>query len=445
MPKPATAMLLIYFSIILLFDLSRLLKFDKIITMTKKIFIIYSLIIISGGLFLTNIFISKAANSISNEIEDIQNQIKIKENEITKLGEEQKIYEQKIEQIRKEAKTLKNEISFLDNQIAKIQLEIKKQEKEIEYLELSIKNIQFRILEKEKQIESQKEQIKRIIQLIDKEDKKDYLSLFALNSSLSSLVDRIYYLRTLEKNLLHSLNQYEIIKSALEEQKLAKREKVNQIESAKIEIETQKAKLASNKQVQSYLLDQSRGAEWKFQSLLANAIEEERAREKEIQELERTVKEKLASLEKEKESNDMEEGNEIVFSWPVPKERITCLFHDSDYPYRYLLGEHSGIDIRAAQGTTVRAAASGYVAQAKYGGMGYSYIMIVHNETFSTLYGHLSQISVVQNEYIKRGEVIGKSGGMPGTPGAGNFSTGPHLHFEVRMDGLPVNPLDYLL
>lgn len=445
MPNLATAMLLTYISIILLFDLSRLLKFDKIITMTKKIFIIYSLIIISGGLFLTNISISKAANSIPNEIEDIQNQIKIKENEITKLGEEQKIYEEKIEQIRKEAKTLKNEISFLDNQIAKIQLEIKKQEKEIEYLELSIKNIQFRILEKEKQIESQKEQIKRIIQLIDKEDKKDYLSVFALNSSLSSLVDRIYYLRTLEKNLLHSLNQYEIIKSALEEQKLAKREKVNQIESAKIEIETQKAKLASNKQVQSYLLDQSRGAEWKFQSLLANAIEEERAREKEIQELEKIVKEKLASLEKEKELNEMEEEGEIVFSWPVPKEAITCLFHDPDYPYRYLLGEHSGIDIRAAQGTTVRATASGYVAQAKYGGMGYSYIMIVHNETFSTLYGHLSQISVVQNEYIKRGEVIGKSGGMPGTPGAGNFSTGPHLHFEVRMNGLPVNPLDYLL
>ena len=109
------------------------------------------------------------------------------------------------------------------------------------------------------------------------------------------------------------------------------------------------------------------------------------------------------------------------------------------------IGEHSGIDIRAAQGTTLRAAAAGYVARVKYdGSTNYAYIMIIHADGFSTVYGHVSAVSVSQDDYVSSGQVIGKTGGTPRTAGAGAFSTGPHLHFEVRKDGIPVNPLDYL-
>jgi murein DD-endopeptidase MepM/ murein hydrolase activator NlpD len=98
---------------------------------------------------------------------------------------------------------------------------------------------------------------------------------------------------------------------------------------------------------------------------------------------------------------------------------------------------HNGLDLYAPLGTPVIAADSGQVIKAEYdGGYGYS-ILIYHGGGVATFYAHLSGFNVGTGQYVERGQIIGYVGST-------GYSTGNHLHFEVRIDGQPQNPGNYL-
>jgi len=380
----------------------------------------------------------------SKEIEDMQKQIEEQQQGLKELDDQKQVYQEKIEIKRDEAVTLKNQIYLLSNQILERGSEIQEKEQEVAKTNLSIKNIQLRVLQKKQEIQGLKQDLTGFLQTIDQYDQKNYLEIILLNDSISNILSHLRYLNTVQSELSHSLQRIDLIKEGLEIQEKDLRLQLQVSLELESELKNKKAKLASEQQARQTILEETQGAEWKFQALLAEVVKEKQEIENEIVQLESDVRRKIAR-EKEQHAELMEKEGIIIFSWPVPLEGITCEFHAPDYPYRHWIGEHSGIDLRAAQGTAIRAPASGYVARAKHAGLGYSYIMIIHNESFSTVYGHVSEIFVEEDEYIKRGTIIGRTGGLPGTSGAGRFSTGPHLHFEVRLDGIPINPKDYLL
>jgi len=123
------------------------------------------------------------------------------------------------------------------------------------------------------------------------------------------------------------------------------------------------------------------------------------------------------------------------FIRPVPGA-ITSGFGYRYHPILHITRLHAGIDFHAPTGTPVHAAASGVVAASQYmRGYG-NVVMIAHGSDLSTVYGHLSRRMVGTGEHVSQGQVIGLSG-------ATGLATGPHLHFEIRVHGHPVNPLGH--
>ncbi len=133
----------------------------------------------------------------------------------------------------------------------------------------------------------------------------------------------------------------------------------------------------------------------------------------------------------------------ITIRWPVePTYGISAIFQDPEYK-RYFGMEHNAIDIPAIQSTAVTVAEDGVVEEVVDNGLGYNFITVRH-AGYVTLYGHLSELHVEKGQQVLRGDPIGLSGGMPGTAGAGNLSTGPHLHFELITGAGHINPLKHL-
>lgn len=143
-------------------------------------------------------------------------------------------------------------------------------------------------------------------------------------------------------------------------------------------------------------------------------------------------------------SQEASGGEEPEFAWPVePELGISAYFADKGYEKRFGMS-HRAIDIPADQGTIVAAAADGTVAKISDNGMGFNSIILRHAGGYATLYGHVSEFLVSEGETVRRGDPIARSGGMPGTKGAGHMTTGAHLHLEFFKDGAHVDPMPLL-
>ena len=128
--------------------------------------------------------------------------------------------------------------------------------------------------------------------------------------------------------------------------------------------------------------------------------------------------------------------NIVPSMWPV-NGRLLSRFGERQDPFSGEGSMHTGVDISAPTGTQVHVAADGIVSHAEFMG-GYGRLVVVeHGNGMRTYYAHLSRFDVVPGQEVRRGEVIALSG-------ASGKVTSPHLHFEVRLGGSPVNPSPYL-
>lgn len=400
---------------------------------------IISFLIVPGFVFGEVEYQIDNSYTVNKQIKDLNDEISGRKNKIQKMQEMQKEYADKIEQKQNEKASLNNQLDILENRVAKIELDIELVETDIERVKLEIQKTDLEIEEKNQAIEKEKKHIKDVLSLIYKRDNVSELEVILLNDSLSDFLSQVKYLEDINENIEESLEGLKKLKRQMEKERITLESQNKDLKELKEELNQQIKKLDNEKNTKIYVIDQVNRSEKEYQRLLDQAKSEQEEAAAEIVSMEKLVRAKIAELEGKKL-----EFNDKGFIWPVTKNVVTAYFHDPEYPFRYIF-EHPGVDIRAAHGSSLKAAASGYVARTVRGIDGsYGYIMIVHGDGLSTVYGHVSDIYVKEDDYVVQGQSIGKTGGLPGTAGAGRLTTGPHLHFEIRLNGIPVDPLGYL-
>jgi murein DD-endopeptidase MepM/ murein hydrolase activator NlpD len=258
--------------------------------------------------------------------------------------------------------------------------------------------------------------------------------LFSNTASPSEVLFQDYLLQKIQRQLLDQMGmvsnqQYQL--DLLRAELTAIRDQLNLYRER---LGQSAAVLAQQSQFQQQLLADKRDEQRFFQNELEAAIEEQKIIARRIQELAGGIPYRTY------ENFPVE-----TLQWPVtPALGVSADFHDEGYHSRFGI-EHNAIDIPTDQLTPVRAPLSGQVVKVHDGGAtGYSYLQLAHRDGLSTVYGHVYSMKVQEGQVVQQGEVIALSGGAIGTHGAGRLTTGPHLHFEVLLNGKYVDPLEYL-
>jgi murein DD-endopeptidase MepM/ murein hydrolase activator NlpD len=371
----------------------------------------------------------EALNAVSEEISE-------KKAHIDQINRKIDQYQEAIEAKQAESATLRGEMELLGNRVAKSELEIEATREQMAATDQELAIVEQQIVRVQADQSRQRDIMKRIILELHISDEQTLIEMLFAHETFSDMFDQLAYLEMVHTDLQGALEDAKRVEASL----IALRAKEEAARASQVALEGELkkivARLREEQAAQEVLLAATKSSEAQFSALLYELREEQQF-----------ITQQIAALQADLEKRLYEQdalGDGSVLTWPVtPRRGVSATFHDPTYPYRHLF-EHSGLDIPVDVGTPVLSAAPGYVAWTREGRLYGYYVMVIHTDGIATLYAHLSKILVESEQFVTRGQAVGLSGGRPGLPGAG-LSTGPHLHFEVRLNGIPTDPLGYLV
>lgn len=401
-------------------------------------------------------------NEINNRYQTYLNA----ESSLTDLAKE------KLKPIEAKVNTLREQVAALDENIRRANLNLSAVQQQIKGIQLQMQDLQELSEIREVELSQSRALLDEFVRLAYQETVRytdwetgeiSTLKFLLRNQSLSATEIQQAYLSVLQNlsaSLVDDLSDKQIEYDKANSDLLMKRGQLVLIQQELIDKSNELKEMQEAKQ---RLLAETSGEERAYQKLVEQSRRQQAEALLEIAELQNqlgVVDNKLNSLKGELGESVFKDllkeqsvaglsgvtfpGRIPRLIWPAnPSRGITAYFHDASYLATFGM-VHQAIDLRLGQGSRVTSAAPGIIYKAKNNGYGYNYIMVAHPSGLATVYGHISKILVKEGQTVKAGDVIGLSGGNPGTLGAGYMTTGPHLHFEVLENGEHEDPLNYL-
>ena len=333
--------------------------------------------------------------------------------------------QQELNESKAKEKSLGDQVNSLEQQINSKQSDIDELEASISEAQAKLETLEEELAAAEEKVNTQNENLNARLRNMYKNGSVGFIDVLMDSGSFSeflnnlSLVEKVY---TSDQDVLEELQKA-----------------YDEIDAKKKEIETLQAELSESKatmeEQKSSLEADKASVEKKKSEIAADSAETQR----ELDKLEADAQALTSSIRNSGSSSSSSKYNGGIMAWPVPScHTVSSGYGGRIHPTTGKYKFHGGLDIPGSYGSAIVAANSGKVIWAGNRGDSYgNYVIIDHGGGVSTLYGHSSKVMVSTGQSVSRGQRIANVGST-------GRSTGPHCHFEVRINGSRVNPNPYV-
>lgn len=397
----------------------------------KKFIKINFIVLIS---FIIFIMISTTVFALNTPIDENiikQDSTKKENNTLDGLQQEKTEIESNLEQSNMQMELVETELSDLLIKVEEISLEILEKSAEINKLNvendklgLYIKNVETDLKKISEKYNKNKETLEQRLVATYKRGKTTYLDILLNSKGLMDFLSNYYLLSKIIEADNALIDEVSAAKNYMEKLDLSLKEKKDKLEANKAEIRRNTISLENMQVLKNKEISELSEKELELHNQIEQYQNEIENIEKEIRFL------SIANV-----------GSEYIggsMAWPVPGyTRITSQFGMRTHPITGIYKLHTGTDIGAPMGAMFIAANSGVVVKAEYNSAYGNMVIIDHGGGVNTLYAHGSEILVELGQIIEQGMPVLKVGST-------GYSTGPHAHFEVRVNGEYKNPIDFI-
>lgn len=365
---------------------------------------------------------AQSIGELQNKQKEINNSLNSNQNALSKNTALKNSTVNKLKEINDNIHNTESKILSLNNQITEQQAQIDKTNKQIEESQLKLEKAQNTLKD-------------RVVTIYE-EGNVNYLDVLLQAKSFSDFLTQFEYLTYISKKDRAIVVEIEDVKKNLETQKSTLESQMNTLSSLKKDQETVQALLQQQQSEQTKIYKQLESNEEALKEKIASM-------EAASQNIGQQIAQLQAEAARAQGSATFSNSNKapVIYSgsggWPAPASRvITSRYGPRVYPFGGY-DFHLGIDIGAPYGSPVVSFRDGTVILAAYHWSYGNYVVVDHGNGLSTLYAHMSSINTNVGQHLSQGQQLG-------SVGSSGSSTGAHLHFEVRINGLTVDPAPYL-